>query len=337
MKPKKKHKKRIISISLIIVGLLLAVFIVLCNFLVSACLVPSFMEKLDAFEEVTEQSYGAQIKTNAISENHKAMWADTNEWLKKVKEDQSFKKYAIYTDDGYKLVGIEFLPENEIPHKYALVLHGYTGWKEEMYPYAKHYVEEGYKVFVPDMRCSGQSEGDFIGMGYTDSRDCLKWINYMIQEDPEAEIIIHGQSMGASTALMMSGLSELPSNVCAIVSDAAYTDAYSMFGDKITEWFSLPPFPLVDGSCLMLRLRGGYDLKKADALSAVKRSNTPILFIHGDKDAMIPVSMCYELYEAAASSKEIYIVEGVGHAQTVDKDPEEFWSKIDEFLISAQP
>lgn len=75
----KKRKKRIKIILLIICGLLLTVYIVLCNFLVSACLVPSFMEKLDAFEEVTEQSYGAQVKTNAISENHKAMWADTNE------------------------------------------------------------------------------------------------------------------------------------------------------------------------------------------------------------------------------------------------------------------
>lgn len=332
-----RGKKRAITILIVILGLLLAVFVALCNFLVSACLVPSFMEKLDAFEEVTEKSYGAQVKTDIISENHKAMWADTNEWIKKVNEDKSYNKYAIYTDDGYKLVGIEFLPENESPHKYALVLHGYTGWKEEMYPYAMHYVEEGYHVFVPDMRCSGQSEGDYIGMGYTDSRDCLKWINYIIQEDPVAQIVIHGQSMGASTALIMSGMPDLPSNVYAIVSDAAYTDAYSMFGDKITEWFSLPPFPLVDGSCLMLRLRGGYDLKKADALSAVKKSSTPILFIHGDKDAMIPVSMCYNLYNAAASSKEIYIVEGVGHAQTVDKDPEEFWKRIDEFLTTTQP
>lgn len=331
----KKRKKRIKIILLVIAGLLLTAYIVLCNFLVSACLVPSFMEKLDAFEEVTEQSYGAQVKTDTISENHKALWSDTKEWIQKVKEDHSYNKYALYTDDGYKLVGIEFLPENEVPHKYALVLHGYTGWKEEMFPYAKHYVKAGYRVFVPDMRCSGQSEGDFIGMGYTDSRDCMKWINYMVKEDPDAQIVIHGQSMGAATALMMSGLPELPSNVCAIVSDAAYTDAYSMFGDKITEWFYLPPFPLVDGSCLMLRLRGGYNLKKADALAAVQKSSTPILFIHGDKDAMIPVSMCYDLYEAAASYKELFIVEGVGHAQTIDKDPTKFWERIDGFLDTA--
>lgn len=331
----KKRKKRIKIILLIICGLLLTVYIVLCNFLVSACLVPSFMEKLDAFEEVTEQSYGAQVKTNAISENHKALWADTNEWIKEVKEKQSYNKYAVYTDDGYKLVAVEFLPENELPHRYALVLHGYTGWKEEMYPYAMHYAQEGYKVFVPDLRCSGQSEGDYIGMGYTDSTDCLKWINYILSKDPEAEIVIHGQSMGAATALMMSGLDNLPSNVFAIVSDAAYTDAYSMFGDKITEWFSLPPFPLVDGSILMLRLRGGYNLRDADALAAVKKSSTPTLFIHGDKDAMIPVSMCYDLYEAAASYKELFIVEGAGHAQTIDKDPEEFWKKIDEFIENA--
>lgn len=326
------RKKKIIKHTiLILLALIFVAYIAICNFLVSACLVPSFMKKLDAFEEVTVQSYGAQVKTDQITLNHKEMIADTNEWLENVKANETYVKHEVYTDDGYKLVGVEFLPEVQ-SHKYALVLHGYTGWKEEMYPYAKHYVEEGYDTFVPDMRCSGKSEGDYIGMGYTDSIDCLKWIDKILEKDSEAQIVIHGQSMGAATALMMTGLAELPDNVVAVVSDAAYTDAYSMFGDKITEWFSLPPFPLVDGAVLMLRLRGGYNLRDANPLEAVKKSSTPTLFIHGDKDAMIPVSMCYDLYEAAASQKDIYIVEGTGHAQTVDKDPEEFWKRVDEFI-----
>lgn len=329
------RKKRIIKTIIIITIALLTVYVVICNFLVSACLVPSFMEKLDAFEEVTVQSYGAQIKTDDITVNHKELIKETNEWISSVKESESFVRHEVYTDDGYKLIGIEFLPQTT-SHKYALVLHGYTGWKEEMYPYAMHYVLEGYDTFVPDMRCSGKSEGDYIGMGLTDSVDCLKWIDIILKKDPEAQIIIHGQSMGGATALMMSGLSDLPSNVVAIVSDAAYTDAYSMFGDKITEWFNLPPFPLVDGACLMLRLRGGYNLKDAAPINAVKKSHTPILLIHGDKDAMIPVSMCYQLYEATSSDKEMYIVKGAGHAQTIDKDITAFWTVIDAFIQKYQ-
>ena len=65
----------------------------------------------------------------------------------------------------------------------------------------------------------------------------------------------------------------------------------------------------------MIRLRAGYDLKETSPLKAVSASSVPTLFIHGEEDRMIPVSMCRELYDAAACEKEIMIVEGAGHAQ----------------------
>ena len=105
-----------------------------------------------------------------------------------------------------------------------------------------------------------------------------------------------------------------------------------MFGDKIGEWFHLPAAPFVDSACVMLRLRGGYNLKDASPLKAVVNSDIPTLFIHGDEDRMIDVAMSYELYEAAACEKELLIVEGAGHAQAQDKDPEAYYGRIGEFL-----
>ena len=105
-----------------------------------------------------------------------------------------------------------------------------------------------------------------------------------------------------------------------------------MFGDKITEWFGLPAFPFVDSACLMLRLRGGYDLRDASALEAVKRSKVPTLFIHGDEDKMIAVEMSQELYDAASCEKQLFIVEGAGHGQTQYKDPDAYYGVIADFL-----
>ena len=105
-----------------------------------------------------------------------------------------------------------------------------------------------------------------------------------------------------------------------------------MFGEKIKEWFHLPAFPLVDSACLMLRLRGGYNLKDASALEAVKKSRTPTLFIHGDSDAMISVQMARELYAAASCKKELLIVKGAGHGQAQEKDPETYFGTIRDFL-----
>ncbi len=336
---------------------LLLLYILLVNFLVSAALVPSFMEKLESFERITEESYAAQVQTSDIKGNRQAALDETNEWLKAAEH----KKLSVETADGYTLVAQEFPADEaekipagqdssgagggaeEIPvsqdssstgeknHKWALILHGYTGWKEEMYPFAYWYHEQGYHALVPDLRCQGESGGDFIGMGWTDSNDCILWINYILSQDEDAQIVLHGQSMGAATALMMSGR-ELPWNVQAVVSDCSYTDAYQMFGEKIKEWFHLPAFPLVDSACLALRLRGGYDLKDASALEAVQKSRTPTLFIHGDSDAMISVQMSKELYEAASCEKELLIVKGAGHGQAQEKDPETYFGTIRDFL-----
>lgn len=337
-KKSKKNKKKIAIAAGITIFLLLLFYVLLVNFLVSAALVPSFMEKLEAFERITEDSYAAQVQTSDIKGNRQIALNETKEWL----QTAEHQKISVKTQDGYTLIAETFPAEKissarkisdteEESHKWVLLLHGYTGWKEEMYPFAYWYHKQGFHAVVPDLRCQGESEGDFIGMGWTDHFDCMLWIDYILSQDEKAQIVLHGQSMGAATALMMTG-EELPDNIQAVVSDCAYTDAYRMFGEKIKEWFGLPSFPLVDSACLMLRLRGGYDLKDASALEAVKKSRTPTLFIHGDSDAMISVQMSKELYEAADCEKELLIVEGAGHGQAQEKDPDTYYSTIEEFL-----
>ena len=323
MKPKRKKK-----ILIIILAVLLILYIAGANFLVNAALVPSTMEKLDAFSRITEDSMEALVHTDDIEQQNAKAWDETKVWA----ENAHGEKIEKESWDGYKLIAQEVYAPEEDSHKWVLLLHGYTGWKEEMYPFAAWYNQRGYHVLAPDMRCQGESEGDFIGMGWADKRDNRMWIDYILEKDPEAEIVIHGQSMGAAAALMLTGDEDLPANVKAVVSDCAFTDAYSMFQDKLKEWFHIPAFPVLDTANLMLQLRGGYDLKEASALEAVKKSRTPTLFIHGTEDEMIDVSMTEELYEAASCEKEILLVEGAGHAQAQDKDPEGYYGAIEGLL-----
>lgn len=326
---KKTGRKRVSRKKLI--GIIFAVLLVLylagANFLVSAALVPSTMEKLDAFSRITQESVDALVHTDDIQQQNAKAWEDTEKWAETARGQKLEKE----SEDGYKLVAQEIYAEEE-SHKWVLLLHGYTGWKEEMYPFAAWYNQRGFHVLAPDMRCQGESEGDFIGMGWTDRKDNLLWLAYILEKDPEAEIVIHGQSMGAAAGLMLTGEKDLPNNVKAVVSDCAFTDAYTMFQDKLKEWFHLPAFPILDTANMLLQLRGGYNLKDASALEAVKKSKTPTLFIHGDMDEMIDYRMTEELYKEAACPKEILIVEGAGHAQSQDKDAQGYYGTIEKFL-----
>ena len=311
---KKKWIKRLAAAVLI----LLALLVLASNIVVDLALVPEKMEQTQAFEDITEDSYEALVKTDDIEQNKMASLENTEKWVRSADSEE----VSVTTKDGYRLLGRAFYQESE-SHDWVLLLHGYTGWKEEMYPIAFEYAERGYQVLVPDMRCSGESEGDFIGMGWTDRKDNLLWLQTILKKDKNARIVIHGQSMGGACALMMTG-EDLPDNVKAVVSDSAYTDAYSIFKKQLKDWFHLPGFPLVDGADLMLQLRGGYSLKKASALDAVKKSTIPLLIIHGEEDVFVPVEMAYTLYDAADCEKELLIVEGAGHAQAPDKAPHEY-------------
>ncbi len=321
---RKNRKKLIFGVPI----LLLLLYLAGVDFLVSAALIPSFMRKLPFYESITEKSLGEQMHTKDIQTHLDNGRESYQKWL----DSMDFQRETLESEDGYELVATRIDPVEKNSHKWALVLHGYTGWKEAMYPYARMYYRKGYHALVPDLRTQGESQGDYIGMGWTDHLDGRLWINRILEIDPEAEIVIHGQSMGASTALLMTGEDDLSDHVKAVVSDAAYTDAYTMFGDKLTKWFHLPPFPIIDTAVFLLKLRGGYDLKKASPITAVKKSTTPTLFIHGDMDAMIPVEMSRRLYDAAACQKQLLIVEGAGHAQCKDKDPDLFVITVFQFV-----
>ena len=317
----KRFRRNLILILLI----LFVIYWAAVNVLVSAVLVPSFMEQLDAFERIAEQSYAEQVQESELITNANAMYTIGKAWRKRA----DVEKVEILSEDGYRLRGA--MEEKDGTHRWVVLLHGYTGSKEMMYGYAYWYAEHGFSVLAPDFRCQGESEGDYIGLGATDSKDLSGWVDLILQRDPEAEIVLHGLSMGASTALIYSG-GDVPGNIKAVISDSAYTDAYSMFREKIGSWFYLPAFPIVDSAELMIRIRAGYDLKETSPLKAVSHSRVPTFFIHGKEDRMIPVEMCHALYDAASCEKEIMIVEGSGHTQSAEKDPVGFFGEVQKFL-----
>ena len=80
------------------------------------------------------------------------------------------------------------------------------------------FYNQGYNVILPHMRGHGESEGAYIGMGYHDRKDIIKWVEYIISQDSLAEILIYGVSMGGAATMMVSG-ENLPDNVKCFIED----------------------------------------------------------------------------------------------------------------------
>ena len=248
------------------------------------------------------------------------------DWFNK----QPYEEVQITSDDGLKLQGY-YLGAKDATNKTAILAHGYSSKGIWMGSFAKIYYDLGYNILLPDSRGHGRSEGNFIGFGWADRQDYIKWIDYIVNTiGQDSQIVLHGVSMGGATVLMTSG-EILPSAVKAIVSDCAYTSVEAELKYQLKRMYKLPSFPILDTTSLMTKMRAGFSFKEASALEQVKKSETPTLFIHGDADIFVPYSMVNELYQACSSEKELYTVKGAGHGNAFDTDVTGYKTKIKEF------
>ncbi len=249
------------------------------------------------------------------------------EWLEK---KSGYEDVYLTSFDNLKLHGYKIINKNKT-NKWAVVVHGYTSEGELVSSKAKHLYEMGYNILIPDLRAHGKSDGDYIGMGWDDREDIIDWINTLVKENKNAEIILHGTSMGAATVLMVSG-EKLPSNVEAIVADCGYTSVWDEFTYQLKALYNLPAFPVMNASSIVTKFKAGYWLGEASAINQVEKSETPILYIHGDKDDFVPYYMMDELYEKTNSPKEKLTIKNAGHAEGDLVNPELYWSTVETFL-----
>lgn len=249
---------------------------------------------------------------------------------------EGFREATIQALDGLILWAV-VAPGREGCHRWALCVHGYHDTYESMGAIAKHYNERGWHVLLPDQRGHGQSEGDYVGWGYDERLDLLGWCNYIVRRDPEAEILLHGVSMGAASVLMATG-GALPRQVKAAVADCSYTSIEAEMRYLIGHWEDRPAgLPLAAGPLFaVLRRtalrRARFDLREAAPIKAVAQSRTPTLFVHGVEDDFVPASMMGKLYQAAKCPKSFLWMPGAGHACSVGTDQNLYWTAVDTFL-----
>ena len=234
----------------------------------------------------------------------------------------------VHTPDSLRLCA-SFFPNSS--DKFAILVHGYTGTRKEMLSKAAIFHSWGYSVLTPDNRAHGESEGKYIGMGWLDKDDIKLWIEWIRNKNPNARIVLLGVSMGGAAVMMSSG--DMNRNVEAVIDDCGYTSAWDIFSDELRSLYHLPSFPILNMCNTMIRIKAGYDIKKASSIEQLRKTTIPILFIHGSDDNFVKTDMVYRNYDAKViGDKDILIVKDAGHAMAEAEDPKLYYSKIREFL-----
>ena len=250
-------------------------------------------------------------------------------WMKQTRK-LPHQDFEITSFDGLKLHGryYEYTPGAPI----ELMFHGYRGNAErDLCGGVQRCFALQRSALLVDQRASGRSDGNVITFGIKEHKDCLKWVDFMVEHfGPDVKIILTGISMGASTVLMAAG-NPMPPQVKGVLADCGFTSAKAIMQDVIRQ-MKLPPQLVYPFVRLAARIFGGFDLEEDSALEAVKRATVPIIFLHGDNDTFVPSSMSQENYDACASRKQLVLISGAGHGLAYPVDKQNYLKALDDFF-----
>lgn len=252
------------------------------------------------------------------------------EWL----EEYGYDRHYITSDRGEKLTGIHVKPQKE-SKIFLFCAHGYRSCgKREFNGVIKFYVDRGYNVFLPDHVASGESEGTHCTFGYYETEDCLKWLTYLNETFGEdIKIVLHGVSMGSATVMLMNGRDELPENVKGVVADCGFSAATDLFSYKLGTFGIKKNDKIIGAVNYVNKKNNGFDFEEIRPVDSVKNAKTPMFFIHGADDGLVPCFMVNELYEACSQEKkQLLIVEGADHAQSCMIGDEEYRTMLGGFI-----
>jgi len=216
-------------------------------------------------------------------------------------------------------------------HQWAILCHGFNGRHEEMYDKAPFFDQLGFNILLPDMQSAGQSEGEYIQMGYGDRYDIQQWIDFILARDPDAEIVLYGISMGGAAVMMTAGL-DLPDAVKAIIEDCGYTSVEAEFRYQLKQLYHLPAFPLLNVFGWLVKHRLGWRLQDASSIAALKRAKVPLQFFHGGADTFVPAAMLAENVAAAPEPKASMLVPGAQHGMAALTAGDTYWQAVHAFL-----
>lgn len=219
-------------------------------------------------------------------------------------------------------------------NRVAVLIHGYKDCNAMMLQVGYIYWHLGYNLLLPDLYAHGKSEGDHIRMGWLDRLDVMKWMEIANEkfraDSASTQMVVHGISMGAATAMCVSG-EKLPAYVKCFVEDCGYTSVHDEFAHELKDMFGLPSFPLLNIASVMCEWKYGWNFEEASPLSQVKKCHLPMLVIHGTDDDFVPTSMARPIYDAKPQPKQLYMAQGSAHARSLADHRDEYTRRVRQF------
>jgi fermentation-respiration switch protein FrsA (DUF1100 family) len=189
----------------------------------------------------------------------------------------------------------------------TLYLHGNAGNLTHRYSRIREITAAGSSVLMLDYRGYGKSRGRPTEKGlYADAQAGYRHLMQMGFR-PE-QIVLHGESLGCAVAIDVASR-----NPCGgVVLEAPFTSA-------------------ADVAQTVLPVLGPMLVRSFDSSKKIDRVRSPLLFIQGDRDEIVPLRLGQRLFATAPEPKSFWIVEGAHHNDILETAGPRFRQRLQAF------
>lgn len=256
-----------------------------------------FLTVLTVSAAVLVISYQVVIKFAYAADNvyyGRSQAAVAKEINQEMRKNSNCHPVVFKTSDDLSLEGFLFTKPNAIGN--ILICHGYKNSKEFMYSFLD--IFEDFNVLIFDFRAHGESEGQYISLGYHEHKDVVAAAK-LLQNRTSRKLpfIILGFSMGGAAVIRAASLH--PGIANAYIIDSSYSELQSMFLRGYSLKTGLPYYPFFPVIRALFHFFANCNIDDVNSASSVRMINEPMLFIHSCNDTFVTPDHGIKLYANA--------------------------------------
>lgn len=255
--------------------------------------------------------------------------------LKQGLETKGWQPVSLNSRFGYSLEGT-FIPNRTPSNKTVIFVHGIAASQAMGLHVLDMYLDRGYNLLIYDSRNHGASGGPCVSWGYYEQYDLDQWVDWLKQKQPDGIIGVHGVSLGATTAVMHAALNESSRRVQFYIADSAYSDLATLLEQQLAK-HTRSPHPLwikllINYASLVAYFQSDFAYSAIRPVAAMGTVTTPILYLHGEADTLVPVEMSRELATATNGYRELRTFPGITHGRALLDSKPEYQEAVTKFL-----
>lgn len=217
---------------------------------------------------------------------------------------------------------------------WMLLFHGISDNRTGTLGPAEFLLRHGYSVIMMDSRAHGESGGDIATYGWKERYDTMAVTDALKASENVRHLGALGVSMGAAIVLQSAAVDP---RIEAVVAEDPFANlrevSYDYAGLQFSPWLGRTLFRT--GTIFAMDVLAKYGRFPPDEVSperAVAARPFPVLLICGTNDHRIPCRHAESIYQNARGPKELWIVQGAGHAAALGHAPAEYEARVIRFL-----